>query len=103
MRLNRLDDDGVRGELMKLTGIGRWTADIYLIMILLRPDIWPLGDIALANTMRKVKRLNGRPGNDQQLSIAEHWQPYRAVAARCLWHFYLSGYVKKSRPGLLPT
>ena len=92
--LNRLDDDAVREELMKLTGIGRWTADIYLIMILLRPDIWPLGDIALANTMHKVKRLKERPDNDRQLEIAEPWRPHRAVAARCLWHYYLAGHIK---------
>jgi DNA-3-methyladenine glycosylase II len=93
--LNRLDDDAVRDELMKLTGIGRWTADIYLIMILLRPDIWPLGDIALANAMRKVKGLKARPENDRQLEIAEQWRPHRAVAARCFWHYYLSGELKR--------
>ena len=93
-RLNKLDNDEVRAELTKLTGIGRWTADIYLLMILLRPDVWPPGDIALANTMRKLKRLPDRPDNDRQLEIAENWRPYRAVAARCLWHYYLSGYVR---------
>ena len=92
--LNRMDDDEVRSELTRLTGIGRWTADIYLLMILLRPDVWPLGDIALANTMRKLKCLDVRPTNDEQLAIAENWRPYRAVAARCLWHYYLSGHVK---------
>jgi DNA-3-methyladenine glycosylase II len=92
--LNKLDDAAAREELMKLTGIGRWTSDIYLLMILLRPDIWPLGDIALANTMQKVKLLEQRPDNDQQLALAEPWRPYRAAAARCLWHYYLSGFVK---------
>lgn len=92
--LNRMDDDKAREELTKLIGIGQWTADIYLLMILLRPDVWPLGDIALANTMRKVKDLKERPDNDQQLAIAEQWRPHRAIAARCLWHYYLSGYVR---------
>lgn len=97
-RLNALDDDAVRAELTKLVGIGRWTADIYLLMILLRPDVWPLGDIALANTMRMLKRLPDRPDNDRQLKIAEAWRPYRAVAARCLWHYYLSGGLKRPVP-----
>ena len=92
-KLNRLDDHAVREELMKLTGIGRWTSDIYLLMILLRPDVWPLGDIALANAMRVVKRLDTRPDNHRQLELAEGWKPYRSVAARCLWHYYLCGYV----------
>jgi DNA-3-methyladenine glycosylase II len=80
---------------MKLTGIGLWTADVYLLMILLRPDIWPCGDIALANAMRVAKHLESRPDNDRQLEIAERWRPYRAVAARCLWRYYLSGYVTR--------
>lgn len=92
--LNGMDDEAVREELTKLTGIGRWSADIYLLMVLLRPDIWPPGDIALANTMLSVKRLSERPDNEEQLAIAESWRPYRAVAARCLWHAYLSGHLK---------
>ena len=88
------DPDDVREQLMHIPGIGRWTADIYLIMVLLRPDVWPLGDIALANTMHKVKRLKERPDNDRQLEIAEPWRPHRAVAARCLWHYYLAGHIK---------
>mgnify|MGYP001602073272 CR=1 FL=1 len=63
-------------------------------MILLRPDVWPLGDIALANTMQKVKRLTARPDNDHQIEIAEQWRLHRATAARCLWHYYLSGHVR---------
>lgn len=94
-RLNHLNDETARAELMKLTGIGLWTADVYLLMILLRPDIWPCGDIALANAMRVAKHLESRPDNDRQLEIAERWRPYRATAARCLWHYYLSGYVPR--------
>ncbi len=88
--LKTLDDESVHQELTKLTGIGPWTANIYLLMALRRPDIWPPGDIALAKAMQQVKKLDTRPNNDQQLNIAEAWKPWRSVAARILWHHYLS-------------
>ena len=88
--LKTLDDESVHQELTKLTGIGPWTANIYLLMALRRPDIWPSGDIALAKAMQQVKKLDARPNNDEQLSIAEAWKPWRSVAARILWHHYLS-------------
>ena len=88
--LKMLDDESVHQELIKLTGIGPWTANIYLLMALRRPDIWPPGDIALAKAMQQVKKLDARPNNDEQLSIAEAWKPWRSVAARILWHHYLS-------------
>lgn len=88
--LNKLDDEAVRKELTKLIGIGAWTANIYLLMVLRRPDIYPPGDIALAKAMQQVKKLDSRPNNDEQLKIAEAWRPWRAVGARILWHYYLS-------------
>lgn len=96
-RLNRLSDEAAHAELTRLVGIGQWTADIYLVMVLLRPDVWPIGDVALAGAMRTVKRLRDTPDTDRQLKIAERWRPYRAVAARCLWHYYLSGFVPRTR------
>lgn len=88
--LNELDDEGVRDELTRLTGIGPWTANIYLLMALRRPNIYPPGDIALAKAMQAVKKLDARPSNEEQLAIAENWKPWRSVAARILWHYYLS-------------
>ena len=87
--LNTLRDDDVRTELTKLKGIGRWTSDIYLLMALGRPDVMPKGDIALHSAWHK---LSGRPKPhaDEFLEIAERWRPNRSVAARMLWHFYLS-------------
>jgi DNA-3-methyladenine glycosylase II len=85
-----LDDATVRSELIKIKGIGRWTADIYLLMVLLRPDIWPAGDLALAVAAQNVKRLKTRPTPDQLDKLALAWSPWRAVAARILWHHYLS-------------
>ena len=78
-----------------MKGIGPWTADIYLLMALLRPDIWPAGDLALMSAMRSVKKLPERPKTDEMTELALPWRPYRAVAARILWHAYLSGYPDK--------
>ncbi|MCP4142723.1 MAG: DNA-3-methyladenine glycosylase 2 family protein [Chloroflexi bacterium] len=88
--LNKLDDESVRKELIKIKGIGTWTANIYLLMALLRPDIWPTGDLALAKAIQNIKKLPELPGQDEQLKIAEKWKPWRAVGARILWHHYLS-------------
>jgi DNA-3-methyladenine glycosylase II len=85
-----LDDDAVRGELMKVVGIGRWTADIYLLEALLRPDVWPTGDLALAIAAQQALGLAGRPALAEMESLGEAWRPWRAVAARLLWHDYLS-------------
>ncbi len=87
--LERLPDDDVRAALMAHKGIGRWTADIYLTMCLLRHDVWPQGDLALANSARELLELEHRPNNSELAAIAERWHPYRAVAARILWHDYL--------------
>lgn len=88
--LQRLDDSSARTDLMKIKGIGPWTANIYLLMALLRPDIWPSGDLALAKAAQKIKRLSSTPSPDLLLEVAEYWKPWRAVAARLLWHYYLS-------------
>lgn len=88
--LSSMDDAAVRSELIKIKGIGRWTADIYLLMVLRRPDIWPTGDLALAVAAQKVKRLEARPTQEDLNEMSEAWRPWRAVAARILWHYYLS-------------
>lgn len=90
-RLTGLDDDEARGALMELKGIGRWTADIYLLAALRRPDVWPTGDMALAAAVEKVKRLRSRPTPEKLERRGDGWRPYRAVAARLLWHEYLAG------------
>ncbi len=84
-----LDDESVRVELQKITGIGPWTAEVYLLMVLLRPDVWPRGDIALATAAQQVKGLTARPSQSELHELAEQWRPWRAVAARILWHHYL--------------
>lgn len=88
--LASLDDEAAHAALVKLRGIGPWSADIYLLMALGRRDIWPRHDLALAAAMREVKRLRTLPTPKRQLEIGEAWRPWRAVAARILWHHYLS-------------
>lgn len=85
-----LDDDAARGELMKVVGIGCWTADVYLLEALLRPDVWPTGDLALAIAAQQALELADRPALAEMESLGEAWRPWRAVAARLLWHDYLS-------------
>ena len=85
-----MDDANARNELVTLTGIGRWTADIYLLMALRRPDVWPSGDLALCTAVQRVKRLETRPSSEELEALSECWKPWRAVAARIFWHYYLS-------------
>jgi DNA-3-methyladenine glycosylase II len=87
--LNAMPDDEVRRALIAMPGIGPWTADIYLTMCLLRPDVWPHGDLALATSARDLLELDERPTFAELGVIAERWHPYRAVAARIFWHDYL--------------
>lgn len=88
--LAALDDDGVRNALVALKGIGPWTAEIYLVMALRRPDAWPIHDLGLLVAAQEIKRLPQRPSPQELEVLAEPWRPYRAVAARILWHHYLS-------------
>jgi DNA-3-methyladenine glycosylase II len=88
--LHDLEDDAVRKMLTTFKGIGKWTADIYLLSALRRPDIWPTGDLALATAVHEVKRLRQRPSPERLEKMSEPWRPWRAVAARLFWHHYLS-------------
>ncbi len=88
--LGKLEDQEAKEQLMKVKGIGPWTADIYLLMALGRPDIWPKGDLALEVAIQRVKGWLKRPTPEEARKMSEEWRPWRAVAARLLWHFYLS-------------
>ncbi len=85
-----LSNEEIKHELKKIKGIGEWTADIYLLMAMLHADVMPKGDLALHIAWQKLKQLELRPTSDEFLQIAERWEPLRSVAARLLWHFYLS-------------
>ena len=86
-----LEDDEALTNLTRLKGIGPWSAEVYLLMALLRTDVWPAGDLALAVAMMKVKRLRRRPQPEKLRQMAEPWRPFRSVAARMLWQSYLYG------------
>ena len=88
--LRGMDDDHVREALLKVKGVGNWSADIYLLMALRRLDVWPKADLALMTAAQKVKRLPQRPSQDDMEALGNAWRPWRAVAARILWHYYLS-------------
>ena len=85
-----MTDERIRSALQKIKGVGPWTADIYLLLALNRSDIWPVGDLALISALRKVKNLPRRPTSEEFCILGEPWKPWRAVAARILWHLYLS-------------
>ena len=90
-RLGAQDDQAAAAALMALKGIGRWSADIYLLSALGRPDVWPADDLALMVAVQRLKRLEGRPTRAEMERIAEPWRPWRAVAARMLWQDYRHG------------
>lgn len=102
-RLSRLDDDGVRAALTQVKGIGPWTAEVYLLMCLMRPDVWPVGDIALQAAAHEVKGLSARPAPDELTELGEQWRPWRSVAARILWHHYLNTVRKRPGPSAAPA
>ena len=95
--INQADDD-VRQALVQIKGIGHWSADIYLLMALRRPDVWPSGDLALATAVKKVKQLETIPSQEQLEKMSQPYRPCRAVAARMFWHFYLSTPIRVNRP-----
>ena len=86
----------VRTALMQVKGIGVWTSTIYLLMALGRPDVWPTGDIALHAAIQQAKGLETRPTSEEAQVMSLAWQPWRAVAARMLWHVYLTSKGRKA-------
>ena len=88
-KLGTASDEEVRTELKKLKGIGDWTVDVYLMQSLQRTDLFPLGDIALVNSLKETKQLHPQITREEMLAIAEPWRPYRTIAAMILWHAYI--------------
>lgn len=83
-------DEEVRTELKKIKGIGDWTVDVYLMMVLQRADLFPLGDIALVNSLKETKNLPKHTSKEELLLHSKKWSPHRTIAAFILWHSYLS-------------
>ena len=89
-KLSSMNDEDAHAALLSIKGVGPWTANIYLLMALRRPDIWPDGDVALATAVSKLRKMKARPHFAELAKIAEAWRPYRSVAARMLWQYYLA-------------
>ena len=83
-----LEDEAAIAHLVQIKGIGRWSAEVYLLFALGRPDVFPAGDLALAIAMQRLKRLRRRPEPKRLTKLAEPWRPYRGAAAQFLWHYY---------------
>ncbi len=88
--LHHQPDEIVREQLIQLKGIGNWTIDVYLMHALRRTDLFPLGDIALVNSMKRNKGLSDNISKEEMLRIAEDWRPNRTIAAMILWHDYMN-------------
>jgi DNA-3-methyladenine glycosylase II len=86
--LGAMDDASAVAAIGAVRGLGPWTAEIYLLFALGRPDVFPAGDLALAAACADLKRLPARPKPAALRAIAARWQPYRALAARLLWHHW---------------
>lgn len=86
--LASLDDQAAIEAMIQVKGVGRWTAEIYLIFCLRRADVWPVDDLAVATAAQRLKRLPTRPGRAEMRAIAEPWRPWRSAAALFMWHFY---------------
>lgn len=83
------NNEEIRTVLKKVKGIGDWTTDIYLIQVLQRTDIFPLGDIALVNSIKYVKQLPPHTTREELLEMSQAWQPYRTIATMLFWHHYI--------------
>ncbi len=84
-----MENDLVRSTLTKIKGIGNWTVDVYLMMVLQRSDLFPLGDVALMTSVKEVKKLPRNTPAEQIAAIASAWKPYQTIASFLLWHSYL--------------
>jgi DNA-3-methyladenine glycosylase II len=88
--LEQLPDDVIRAKLTALKGIGNWTTDVYLMFVLQHANIFPIGDLAAVNALKRVKKLPKDTAREEVLAVAERWAPYKTVASMLLWHYYLS-------------
>ncbi|MGF7173274.1 DNA-3-methyladenine glycosylase family protein [Azospirillum doebereinerae] len=88
--IHALPDEEAIARLVALKGIGRWTAEVYLMAALDRPDIWPIGDLAIQLGVQRLKGWADKPTPAQLMAVAEPWRPHRTTAARLVWHHYVA-------------
>lgn len=86
--LHHAPDEEAIASITRLKGLGRWSAEIYLLFALQRPDVWPANDLALQEAMRVLKRLRSRPDEKRLRKLGEPWRPHRSAGALFLWHVY---------------
>ncbi len=89
-KLRRQSDEDVIAAITSVKGLGVWSAEVFLLFSLRRPDVLPAHDLGLIVAAQRMKRLKERPSPKQLREIAEPWRPYRSYAARMLWHYYHS-------------
>jgi len=88
-KLTAAPDDEIRKELKQIKGIGDWTVDVYLLFVLQRSDVFPLGDLAMVNALKEIKQLPRQAAREELLALAEPWRPHRSIATMLLWHHYI--------------
>ena len=86
------NDEAAITYLTQVKGIGRWSAEIYLLFAEGRPDIWPAGDLAVQEGVKRIMQLPDRPAEKETRQIAENWQPHRGAMAIFTWHFYATNF-----------
>ena len=97
-RLDQASEEEIHDALTEVTGIGPWTADVFILFCLGRADGWAPGDLALQIAAQRALELSERPGKEEMLELAERWRPWRGVAARLLWAYYAA--LKQQRTAL---
>jgi DNA-3-methyladenine glycosylase II len=95
-QLEHAAHEEVHARLTAISGIGPWTADVYIMFCLGRADGWAPGDLALQIAAQRALELDERPDQDQMLALAERWRPWRSVAARLLWAYYAALKAKRT-------
>jgi DNA-3-methyladenine glycosylase II len=100
--VHRMPDDEALESLVRIKGIGRWSAEIYLLLVLGRPDVWPVDDLAVAVGLQWLLGRAERPPRDELVARGEPWRPYRSTAARLVWHYYLQVAPERRRTKALP-
>ncbi|ARS39005.1 3-methyladenine DNA glycosylase [Sphingobacteriaceae bacterium GW460-11-11-14-LB5] len=94
-KMETMDDVTIRNQLKSIKGIGDWTVDIYLIFTLHHTDVFPIGDLAAVNSLKKVKGLEAGLSKEEILAVADQFKPHRTIATMLLWHAYLEERKKK--------
>jgi DNA-3-methyladenine glycosylase II len=87
--METMDDTSIRHQLKTVKGIGDWTVDIYLIFMLHHTDVFPIGDLAAVNSLKKVKGLAAGVSKEEVLAVTDQFKPHRTIATMLLWHSYL--------------